>query len=382
LSGFVRSRLNYYEVLRVSPTAGGDEIDRAFGREGSVYRPHAFGGLAELCMAYETLRDPIKRRAYDASLGLEPEPSTRNRSIGAREESAADVEAPPAIVERHATDRPPMALRSKPQQWPNAPAARTLGSVKTGSLGQPNALKSGPITPPAMKPALVLGPGAELHTGLGQRISRGDTPDLSIEDLLGVEARPLDWRRAGIAVGAVIVAACVLGGFAGWWSSSAASDPPQPENAVSVSLPPVKPKLALTAPGPAAQPVRTAASVAGSDRRKPDVAAKSRTDRGAITSQPAAVEEPPQPIPEVTSLSDQAAEETPAASAVAAAMPLPNKVIARTIDRIGYACGAVSTTAPVEGEATGIFKVTCTSGQSFQASPVNGRYRFRRWERR
>ena len=383
MSGFVRSRLNYYEVLRVSPTADGDEIDRAFGREGSVYRPHAFGGLAELCMAYETLRDPIKRRAYDASLGLEPEPSTRNRSIGARQESAANALAPPALVEELATNAPlPMALRSMHQQWPNAPAARTLGSVKAGSLRQPSALKAGPIAPPAMKPALALGPGAELHTGPAQRIGRGDTPNLSIEDFLGVEARPLDWKRTGIAVGTVIVAACLLGGVAGWWWSGVASEPPQPENAVSVSLPPAQPKLALTAPQPAAQPVRTAAPVAESDRPKPIVAAKSRTEPRASASQPAAVEEPPQPIPGVTSLSDQAVEETPAASAVAAAMPLPNKVIARTIDRIGYACGSVSATAPVEGGASGIYKVTCTSGQSFQASPVNGRYRFRRWERR
>jgi hypothetical protein len=365
------------------PTAGGAEIDRAFGREGSVYRPHAFGGLAELCMAYETLRDPIKCRAYDTALGLDPEPSIRNRSIGAREESAADVEALPALVERLAANALlPMALESKPQQRPDASAARTLGSVKAGSLRQPNALKARPITPLAVKPAIALGPGAELHTGPAQRIGRGHTPNLSIEDLLSVESRPLDWTRTGIAVGTVIVAACILGGVAGWWSTSAASEPPPPENAVSVSLPPAQPKLTLTAPQPAAQPVRIAAPVAGSDRPKPNVAAQFQKEPIASTSQPAAAEEPPQPIPEVTSLGDQAAEETPAASGGTATMPLPNKVIARTIDRIGYACGKVSTTAPVEGDASGIYKVTCTSGQSFQASPVNGRYRFRRWERR
>jgi hypothetical protein len=53
-------------------------------------------------------------------------------------------------------------------------------------------------------------------------------------------------------------------------------------------------------------------------------------------------------------------------------------VVARTIDRIGYSCGGVASTSPVEGEAPGVFKVTCTSGQSYQAKPVNGRYRFRR----
>lgn len=77
-----------------------------------------------------------------------------------------------------------------------------------------------------------------------------------------------------------------------------------------------------------------------------------------------------------------AVEESPANSPVAATMPLPNRTIARTIDKIGYACGAVYSTASVEGGAPGIFKVNCTSGQSFQASPVNGRYRFRRWDKR
>ena len=58
-------------------------------------------------------------------------------------------------------------------------------------------------------------------------------------------------------------------------------------------------------------------------------------------------------------------------------MPLPNKTVARTIDRIGYSCGNVASALLVEG-AAGVFTVTCTSGQSFQARPVNGRYRFKR----
>jgi hypothetical protein len=53
-------------------------------------------------------------------------------------------------------------------------------------------------------------------------------------------------------------------------------------------------------------------------------------------------------------------------------------VIARTIGRIGYACGQVAATAAIEGEAPGVFKVTCTSGQSYRAVPVRGRYRFKR----
>jgi hypothetical protein len=59
-------------------------------------------------------------------------------------------------------------------------------------------------------------------------------------------------------------------------------------------------------------------------------------------------------------------------------MPLPNSVIASTIGRIGYPCGQVASATPAEGAAPGVFKVTCTSGHSYRATPVNGRYRFRR----
>lgn len=362
MSDFVRSRLNYYEMLRVSPTADGDEIDRAFAREGSVFRPHAFGGLTELCIAYETLRDPTSRRAYDAALRTGRDPTSQNRSIGARAERAPEIEASPAAVKQHAIGAPlPPASTSTPRQWPSPIAA--------------------PITPLAMKPALALGPGAELHTRPEQRIGRGDTPSLSIEDYLGTEVRPLDWRRAGITVGSIIVLACLLGGVAGWWSIGAAAEAPQPENTVSVSLSPAKQLSASPALQPAPEPVRTM-PYAGIDRAKPKLATRPSVERRATASPAMTVEEQPEPIAVDAGTSHQAVEQTPEISPVAAAMPLPNKVVSRTIDRIGYACGAVSSAAPVEGEAPGTYKVTCTSGQSFQASLVNGRYRFKRWERR
>jgi hypothetical protein len=61
-------------------------------------------------------------------------------------------------------------------------------------------------------------------------------------------------------------------------------------------------------------------------------------------------------------------------------MPLPNRVIARTIQRIGYSCGGVASTAAIDGEV-GAFAVTCTSGQSYKATPLRGRYHFRRLNR-
>jgi hypothetical protein len=72
---------------------------------------------------------------------------------------------------------------------------------------------------------------------------------------------------------------------------------------------------------------------------------------------------------------EQAVAESPSVEATPAKLPLPNAVIARTIGRIGYPCGQVSG-ATAMGEP-GVFKVTCTSGHSYRAAPVRGRYRFR-----
>jgi hypothetical protein len=49
--------------------------------------------------------------------------------------------------------------------------------------------------------------------------------------------------------------------------------------------------------------------------------------------------------------------------------------IAQTIGRIGYPCGRVASTSHILGN---VFKVTCTSGDSYRAAPINGRYRFKR----
>ena len=47
-----------------------------------------------------------------------------------------------------------------------------------------------------------------------------------------------------------------------------------------------------------------------------------------------------------------------------------------TIGHIGYSCGSIASATPVGSD--GVFTVTCTSGHSYRASPVRGRYHFRR----
>src|SRR5512132_1503209 len=71
----VSLRPNHYELLGLTPAASSAEIAQAFAKELSLLPMRPFGSLAQVSLAYETLRDPIKRVAYDASLRPKAEPS-------------------------------------------------------------------------------------------------------------------------------------------------------------------------------------------------------------------------------------------------------------------------------------------------------------------
>ena len=173
--------------------------------------------------------------------------------------------------------------------------------------------------------------------------------------------------------------AVVLGAWTGWEAGND-NEQLQPEAAAMLKIPPAKAQPTLDISTEAPAPIVAEARPA---RRTRGPVAAARTAR---TRPPLQIELPEQGPPEVAQADqaqpeaiaiERAVTEVPAAAPTAANLPLPKSVIARTIGRIGYACGQVASATAVEGSA-GVFTVTCTSGHSYRAAPVRGRYHFRR----
>jgi len=361
----VKSRLNHYEMLGVAPEADADQIARAFARETNVLRPHVFGAMAELCLAYETLRDPARRRAYDASIGLTPKVDRQAlsywstpRPISARLArqpgmGAAPLAAP--VADPAPQPQPEVKRAAEPAQ------ARSPALPPQPELRRPFQPRSGPRPAPRPDAGLPrpLGPSEDSNAGYNS----------------------FEWRRIAIMACGLIATAVLVGGLVGWWSGSDAADA-QPPEAVATAAPKEKklPTLAELWTEPGQPAVRTRADP---PRRAIYTRAQARRPVREQRQLPSSEAETDliQPPPDLagTASADPLAPDARSAPAamVAARMPLPHRTVARTIDRIGYRCGSVASATAVEG-ATGVYKVDCTSGQSFQAKPVNGRYRFRR----
>jgi len=340
MASTVKTRPNHYEVLGLTPTASSDEIARAFAMEISIFRPHGFGGIAEVTVAYETLRNPARRRAYDSALGLnakrEPEPAHLLSSSGVG--GASFLGRPGPFAE-------PAEPPAKSETTPFIAAAPR-------ELASPEPLRK----------------TAEAATPQPQPQPRFEALSTSEDADLGEEGST-PWKRIGIAAGGVALAVGILGAWAGWMTGNGAV--PQPDRAAKVALPPpttfavgdpAQAGAALPVEQPrAARPKRPTLAAAPPERHRP---------ASRLASLDEQLAEP------VAAPADAPATEAAPVTTAAASLPLSNGVIARTIARIGYPCGEVASTTA--GSNPGVFTVTCTSGHSYQAAPVRGRYHFRR----
>lgn len=328
MDSLVKPRPNHYELLGLAPAATDAEIARAFAREISPLTPHAFGDIALLSVAHETLRDPARRRAYDESLGLNKKAAPPKPLQGWQYATTVRIAPPPAPPPAKA-DRPTPVEAAKPPE-PPPPAAAEPRRDWVPSRPAP------------------------------------------LQQIRPLEHEPAEWKRPAIIGGGIFLGVGLLGVLAGLWAARDVQSK-IPSETVAIESPAdarsVTPERA--APTPTTRVVK----------RSGTAAPHSRAPHRAPTAQPQpqlaqAQEQRAEDVPEIPT--EQVAALTSEASEAPASMPLSNAVIARTIRRIGYSCGEVASTSAVEG-APGAFKVTCSSGQSYRAAPVRGRYHFRRW---
>jgi hypothetical protein len=360
----VKARPNHYEILGLTPAASAAEIAQAFARKMSAFAARPLAAAAQLSIAFETLRDPERRRAYDDSL---------------RPPSAA---VPSATV-------PPYTLRWNRMPFTAsalaAPPTRPQPRQEAAAEPKPEPFIAAPepVSPKAIEPSPEPASRSEERR---QEPQPQQWPELFVEQQRVIrraiesgpaaqrEESPIGWNRTAMLVGGVILGVGLLGAVAGW-SAGLVEQPQQAEAGMTVALPRAKPITTVAAAEPA-----PAWTVEQTRPERPRSIPMARIKRPPPEPRSVASEElQTETSQSAQSQSEAAVVEAQPPAVIPASLSLPNPVIARTLGRIGYACGEVASTSPVEGAAPGVFRVTCTSGHTYQATPVRGRYHFRRW---
>lgn len=378
----VRARNNHYETLQVSPNATTDEIVAAFAshmRSARMRPDISVVRLAELSVAYETLRDPAKRRTYDDSIGLkrEPAPASPNPPF---------IGAPViARLNRIAERSPNAPLRPEPEEVQPEPrvAAFIAASLREGAdISQPR--EPGPISRDEPSP---------------QFKSAIEPPSAPVGESLEIEEGRVRIGRTGATLAAGMIGVAILAFAAALPDRNPDRLPTevaQSEPGLTVPVPPVATNRdsfiasqhSATMNVASASPrLQTRSARTAPERKAPKaiwLAVKDQQPAAAISDQGEGQSLPTEAVAEQSSKAPSAGEiptastaDSAPVSAAVATLPLTNATIARTIERIGYGCGRVVSATGIEG-TSGAFNITCSSGDTYRAAPVRGRYHFRR----
>lgn len=385
MASSVRSLSNHYETLKVDPTASTNQIVEAFSsqmRNARVRPDITIARLAQLSVAYETLRDPAKRRAYDASIGLKPaapKPLTVNVTpfIGA-----------PVMdrLSRLADPSPGPAQQPKQDPRQSVPPESRSGAFTPTSVREPAPREHSEPAAQA-RPQL---PPAPIEEAAVYRAAPSIDEKVEIEDGRFAIGRTAATLGAGVIGVAVLAFAMALPGN----NPDRLTDlPTRAHNGVTVALPPATgtddavgaPEAAAGAALPSPSIHHRSGALVRLVRSHPITSAAANLQKPGtapadpLAPQAATVDSAPAqatvPAPDGNAADTPA--EAPVATESAARLPLADATIARTIERIGYGCGRVVSTTAIDG-GSGVYRITCSSGDSYRAAPVRGRYRFRR----
>lgn len=340
MDSITKTRPSHYEALGLKPSASEEEIARAFARAMSPLRPHGISDMAAASVAYEALRDPVRRRAYDISIGLRPE-----------------------------KDAVPMP----PEGW------QLVSSIHVGPVA------AAPVRPVARAPAPQPQPEREVARRPEPAAEIAPAPRSAFvpnHRQPGIQEAPVQWKRPAIVAGGMFAGVGLIGVAAGLWAARDVEPQKAEAAVVAGARHPEAPRVSTIEPQAAAPLVAQTRP----ERREETSRLKPAGPKVArfVASPASASANDPAPGNDAEALRADEAPEIPSAqvaeqaSEASAILPLSNATIARTLRRIGYACGGVESTSAIAG-GDGAFKVTCTSGQSYKAAPVRGRYHFRKW---
>ncbi len=165
----VKEGLNHYEVLGLTPSATGDDIDNAFAARMKL--PITDDFRRRLRAAFKTLHDPFWRRIYDAELGFDPE-SRPEPILSQSSQSAAEERVAPFIA---------AALRQ--------PAGQTEHPTSPDTISFPDSEETELTAEESPEPIIV---GIDYPT----------ESDASVRDTRGHRSA---WSGAGVATGAAIL---------------------------------------------------------------------------------------------------------------------------------------------------------------------------------